>query len=351
MQPIRARLPAIILAGLAGLAFLAPAGMSLAAASPPAADSGISRDCPTATGAIPAWQLKGGKSAKKCRLVGRLVTHDGVGVRVPGVGKGVVQAESASGGASLNVRHSPEGVVTAEFEAAEPETPAPEAAAPDAATAATGATATTTTTDSACSMTAYHFNGWTWAPRTAAYFLANTSSGLPSNVSGATFLSIQKAAAAHISAAYNNCGIVFDPSLTVAFSSTTTSHSNINGATNACGTRDTRNVLDFGSLTGSTLALNCTWYQYMSGGYSKITETDTRFDNTSRYWVTTTTGCAGTRYDLLSVATHEMGHWVGLGHVADSGSNDLTMSAVIAPCNASARTLGRGDITALNIPY
>lgn len=51
--------------------------------------------------------------------------------------------------------------------------------------------------------------------------------------------------------------------------------------------------------------------------YDKIVESDTRFDNTSRSWVTTTTGCTGSRYDLLSVATHEMGHWVGLGHVAE----------------------------------
>lgn len=100
--------------------------------------------------------------------------------------------------------------------------------------------------------------------------------------------------------------------------------------------------------------MNCTWHQSVFGWkYDKITESDTRFDNTGTAWVTSTTGCTGTKYDLLSVATHEMGHFVGLGHVAEqgSGADDLTMSTTIYNCTAAAQTLGKGDITALMIPY
>jgi hypothetical protein len=135
-------------------------------------------------------------------------------------------------------------------------------------------------------------------------------------------------------------------------STTATVNSNINGATNACATRDNSNIIDFGNLSGGVLALNCTWHQWaLLSPYDDIIQSDTRFDNSARSWVSTTVGCSGARYDLLSVATHEMGHWVGLGHVVEAGGNDLTMSPNTASCNASAQTLGKGDVIALNIPY
>jgi hypothetical protein len=353
MLPTQARLPAVF---VTAMALFVPASMSMVAANRTSGRGLAASACPSATTAISALQTKTGASLKHCLAVGRVITYNGVAVVVPAPGTGVsASADSTSGGVSMDVQTSANGVVTAVLDGAQPEaaTADPQAATadPQAATAAATTTAAASTRDPACSMTAKSFRGWRWTPNKATYFLVNTAEGRPSNITAASFLSIQKVAAAHITNAYNNCGISFKPNIYVGYRATTSYNSNIRAANNSCGTPDARNVLDFGGLSGSLLALNCTWYQTVRGGVSRIVESDTRFDNSGRSWVTRLSGCSGARYDLLSVATHEMGHWVGMGHVADSGTRDLTMSTSIAPCNNSAQTLGRGDIAALNVAY
>ena len=50
--------------------------------------------------------------------------------------------------------------------------------------------------------------------------------------------------------------------------------------------------------------------------------------------------------------THERGHTFGLNHVAESGHGNLTMSTIInGTCQASERTLGRGDVIGLDRKY
>ena len=58
------------------------------------------------------------------------------------------------------------------------------------------------------------------------------------------------------------------------------------------------------------------------------------------------------RWDLQSVVTHEWGHTFGLGHVLESDHGNLTMSGgVNGPCQDAERTLGRGDVLALDGKY
>lgn len=118
-------------------------------------------------------------------------------------------------------------------------------------------------------------------------------------------------------------------------------------STNTCTTADGLNVIDFGGLTGGTLGLTCTWYT----GSGVPVQADVRIDTSDRSWVTTTTGCSGASYDLRSVMTHELGHVLGLDHAAENGGSDLTMSPNITNCNASARTLGAGDLTGIYVKH
>jgi hypothetical protein len=56
--------------------------------------------------------------------------------------------------------------------------------------------------------------------------------------------------------------------------------------------------------------------------------------------------------DVQAVVTHERGHSFGLGDVPEAPSTgDLTMSTFVGRCDASARTLGRGDALGLRSLY
>jgi hypothetical protein len=352
----------ILLAMLSSVLASAPAGRPLESA-----------DCSTQS-EIPAAELRHGQNAITCGLIGRIVALDDVAVYVPVPGEGIsAEADSVTGALSLSVETSPQAIVTATFrnsdtsgadqprgdsqENGEPVAdgtdrsvdPTGDVQAGDVGTAAAQL-------PKACYLEDNHFNGWTWNPSRTARFLVNTGEGRPRNISAATFLSVQKSAAERIATGYNDCNLDRDPGIDIAFSHQTSRHSNINGAQTRCAAHgDGHNVVDFGNLLGGILALNCTRYTNRPGWvYDMIIESDTRMDNSDRTWITSTADCtpnAGDKYDLLAVATHEFGHWVGLGHVAEGMSNDLTMSTNTMPCNKSARTLGLGDMTALITGY
>jgi matrixin len=349
------------------------AASSMVLASAPAELPFGSTDCPKQT-EIPAPELEDGENAIACDLVGRVVVLDDVAVYVPAPGEGIsAEADSVTGALSLNVETSLQAIVTATFQNSDTsgpdgprdrgeETDEPVADGTDLSVDPDGDVqvgdigATPVDLPKACYLSANHFNGWTWDPNETARFLVNTSDGRPPNISAATFLSVQKSAARRVATGYNDCNLDRDPAIDIAFAYRTSRHSNINGPETRCASRgDEHNVVDFGNLPGGILALNCTRYHNRPGwAYDLITESDTRMDNSDRTWITSTANCfanTGDKYDLLSVATHEFGHWVGMGHVVEQANNDLTMSTNTMPCNKSARTLGKGDVTALTNGY
>jgi hypothetical protein len=108
---------------------------------------------------------------------------------------------------------------------------------------------------------------------------------------------------------------------------------------------DGQSITDKGNLdnVGCAGALACTWLFTDASG--NATETDQRFNEDFSF---SNVGAAGA-YDYESVATHESGHSIGLGH-ADS-SNALTMYPSIAAGSTTARTLAKGDVMGLRARY
>jgi hypothetical protein len=96
------------------------------------------------------------------------------------------------------------------------------------------------------------------------------------------------------------------------------------------------NVIDFGSLGGGALGINYIWYQ--SG---KILESDLRLNKADHEW--TTRKAAKNRYQVINVATHELGHQVGLEDLADPHGR-LTMFGSSSKGERSKVSLGRGDM-------
>jgi hypothetical protein len=106
---------------------------------------------------------------------------------------------------------------------------------------------------------------------------------------------------------------------------------------------DGRSVVDFGSLgglCGAAATLACTWTFN-----NPITETDQRYSRAFRWSTTPSLGA----YDVESVAAHETGHSIGLGHAGTSPF--LTMYHQICAGCTRARTLARGDVRGMRALY
>jgi hypothetical protein len=55
---------------------------------------------------------------------------------------------------------------------------------------------------------------------------------------------------------------------------------------------------------------------------------------------------------MESTVTHERGHTYGLGDLSESSHENLTVSERSnRPCQASERSLGRGDVMSLALKY
>lgn len=105
------------------------------------------------------------------------------------------------------------------------------------------------------------------------------------------------------------------------------------------------NVVMWKRLSAGTIGVTYVWYYTSSG---EVAEVDTLFNSRFPWAIFTgTDDCQNSpdAYDLENIATHELGHWIGLDDRYGADEKDLTMYGFGAGGEIKKRTLERGDRT------
>lgn len=175
-----------------------------------------------------------------------------------------------------------------------------------------------------CTATSYSFTGWKW--NVAENHRVDTWN--PNGISSSTVLNRFQVSAD----AWDN---QVAANIIGSFSS--------GGSRNNIPVYDGYNQHGWKDLSSSTIASTWTW---SSGGVAS--ESDAAY-NTDFAW--SSSGQSG-RMDLQNIATHELGHTVGMGHsTTASGNSCLTMYPSGSLGETQKRTLGDGDINGIKARY
>ncbi|MEM5794111.1 MAG: matrixin family metalloprotease [Candidatus Aenigmatarchaeota archaeon] len=114
----------------------------------------------------------------------------------------------------------------------------------------------------------------------------------------------------------------------------------------AYGVQDYKNAITFGNYpTSGVIAVTTVWYNSRT---REIVEFDIMFD-TDYEWGDATQDSS--KMDLQNIATHELGHAVGLGDVYQDACSEVTMYGYSDYGEIQKRTLEQPDITGLQILY
>lgn len=105
------------------------------------------------------------------------------------------------------------------------------------------------------------------------------------------------------------------------------------------GRLDGKNVIVFGKASRGTIAATTTWFITAS---RQIIEFDMKF-NTYYKWG----DAVSNMMDLQNIATHELGHGVGLDDIYSSSCSDVTMYGYGSLGETDKRTLEQADINGL----
>ncbi len=288
-----------------------------------------------ATGELTVQQLPEGSQGRSCDLTGRVVVHGGVGVAIPAPGEQVMiealRADHAEGH-TLSVAVTPEGDISYQL-------PEPEAG---------------TTGESAVQASPGACSDNVSLPKkhdvVYAYEWYIGDGGMPGALSQANARTAFADAINNITMGYNNCGIADTIDAHSDYIGTTTYEADITSST-TCSDRDGKGTWDAGNLSSGVLAATCSWTTSSGSGWRSLVEADVRYNTTDFDFTNSPSSSCSSLYDVRAVGTHEAGHVFGLGHAPDSGHDNLTMAPTIDACNTSDRTLGRGDMTALEAIY
>ena len=116
--------------------------------------------------------------------------------------------------------------------------------------------------------------------------------------------------------------------------------------TAAYGVQNYKNAITFGDYpTVGVIAVTTVWYNPAT---KTIVEFDIEFD-TDYTWGDATSDV--TKMDLQNIATHELGHGVGLADVYETACNAVTMYGYSDYGETQKRTLEIPDVTGLRTLY
>ena len=114
---------------------------------------------------------------------------------------------------------------------------------------------------------------------------------------------------------------------------------------------DNQNEVYFADITNSnTIAVTIVWGIFggpISG--RQLVEWDQVYDDVTFDWSSEATGVAG-KMDFDNIATHELGHSVGMGDLYNTCVNE-TMYGYSSNAETQKRDLNNGDITGINALY
>ncbi|WP_416980874.1 matrixin family metalloprotease [Streptomyces sp. T028] len=292
--------------------------------------------CVLPPGVLTADDLPTGSSVLDCAAVGRLVTHEGVGVTVPEpgmtVGVDALAVDGSRHGFTLAV--AADGTISYGLEAHAGSGERPRASA--AGTAGRAACA-----DGAYALSGHKEYG------TYDWWLGDDT--LPGGLTPREARRVFEQAIGTITGTRNDCGYDDVVGARAKYHSLTRREAGIDRKGH-CTARDGQSVWDAGELSRELVATTCSWSRRVRGGPDWLKEADVRF-NTSDYTFTNNPAddCTGA-YDIRSVATHEAGHVFGLAHVGP-GHENQTMFTNSFACTTGARALGRGDVLGLSALY
>jgi hypothetical protein len=108
------------------------------------------------------------------------------------------------------------------------------------------------------------------------------------------------------------------------------------------------NEIYFANISSSgTIAVTTTWYNSFT---KQIVEMDQVYDDVDYDWSDSTINGDPNKMDFENIAVHELGHGVGMGHPADSCSNE-SMYRYASLGETKKRDLNTGDIVGINALY
>ncbi|MBI5948388.1 MAG: matrixin family metalloprotease [Chloroflexi bacterium] len=114
---------------------------------------------------------------------------------------------------------------------------------------------------------------------------------------------------------------------------------------------DSENAVFFAPLGGSTIATTYVWYNRAT---RKVVEFDMVFNSNLAWEALSGSGdcVTSTSFDVQDIATHEIGHVVGVAHTSPNGANNAqSMYPYGQAGELYKRSLGDGDVAGANAKY
>lgn len=321
--------------------FVCALGFAFAAAmvgmlAPAAQTEDVLDACEPGKQEIEAAALPGVVQPGECPIEGRRIVDGGVGSVVPGPGEGVyAEILTTSGTQELEVRRREDGAIELEHVGDDP------------GGAAVGGSVRLAGGPGECSDPAY--TDLSYRVDSSLHYRINVRS-TPPEISRRSARNAIRRAASNVFDTQNACRLGDRVPVALRYDGNTPARAQVGDG--LCGTDDGRSVVSFGSLREGVLAATCT-LSNVKPGYNEVRVSDVKVNKKVFAWTTRpgSRSCER-RWDLESVMTHEWGHTFGLGHVLESDHGYLTMSGgVNGPCQDAERTLGRGDVLALDGKY